>query len=235
MANLRGATTYATLVIAAAGRYNLAPALLAGLVDHESNWNPRAIRQEVAIGDASRGLGQILFRTAQSIGYTGTADGLFDPATNLEYAAKYLAQQIRLAGSVQGGLSAYNGGYNPSRGFGKVATQPLTVVLARSQTTGVPITTRQVKVGEYANQPYVDSVMANARAYAQLPAITAGAGASSAPAPLSAVVSPTPKGAPSPVPMLIGTAPILGAAIGWKGIVGVLGVGALVWLARRFL
>lgn len=44
------------------------------------------------------GLTQINFRTAQSLGYSGDAAGLFDAETNLRYGIKYLAQAYRLAG-----------------------------------------------------------------------------------------------------------------------------------------
>ena len=38
------------------------------------------------------GLTQLNFRTAQSLGYTGEASGLFDAETNLRFGLKYLAQ-----------------------------------------------------------------------------------------------------------------------------------------------
>ncbi|MFC4171800.1 transglycosylase SLT domain-containing protein [Microvirga sp. GCM10011540] len=44
------------------------------------------------------GLTQVNFRTAQSLGYKGSAAGLFDAETNLRYGLKYLAQAYQLAG-----------------------------------------------------------------------------------------------------------------------------------------
>lgn len=240
MANRTKATEYAPLVVAAASRYGLAPALLAGLVDHETGgtWNPRAIRQEVRINDASRGLGQILYRTAQGMGYRGTPDGLFDPATNLDLAARYLDAQIRRAGgNIQGGLSAYNGGWRPADGFGQPSAREYTAVLARYQDgpkAGEPSMTRLVRPGEFANQPYVESIMGRAREFATLAALTPGktaaAAASSAPkpAPLLAVLSPEPKPAP-----VAGKVPEAATVAKWAA--GAVGAGLLYWLARKVL
>jgi soluble lytic murein transglycosylase-like protein len=44
------------------------------------------------------GLTQINVQTAQSLGYSGPATGLFDPETNLRYGLRYLAQAYKLAG-----------------------------------------------------------------------------------------------------------------------------------------
>jgi soluble lytic murein transglycosylase-like protein len=41
---------------------------------------------------------QIKLATARGLGYTGTAEGLRDPDTNLTYAVKYLAGAYRAAG-----------------------------------------------------------------------------------------------------------------------------------------
>lgn len=205
MPNTAKATEYAPLLVAAAVRYGIAPALLAGLVEHESGWNPRARRAEVRLNDASHGLGQLLLATARGMGYAGDAEGLYDPATNLTYTARYLSEQIRRAGSVQGGLSAYNGGYRPNDGFGAPSPRAYTVVLARYQSgprAGQPQRTRAVAVGEFANKDYVDDIMGRARSFATIAALNPRAGATSAaiaakpaatPAPLTTVLAPTAK------------------------------------------
>lgn len=144
-----------------AARHSIPPAIFKGLVTHESAWNVRAFRNEPKIGDASRGLTQVLLRTAQSEGYTGTAEGLFDPATNLEYGARYLARQYRRWQDWPAALAAYNGG--PSAGQRvSVAT---TTVLARDQVTGEPVRTFTAQPGSFRNQPYVDAVTDAARRY----------------------------------------------------------------------
>ncbi len=44
------------------------------------------------------GLMQIKLATARALGYTGDAEGLRDPETNLKYGIKYLAGAYRAAG-----------------------------------------------------------------------------------------------------------------------------------------
>ncbi len=76
------------------------------VVKRESNYNPNAK------GGSALGLMQIKHATARSLGYTGDAAGLLDPATNLRYGVAYLAGAYRTA---QGNLSQayhyYNRGY----------------------------------------------------------------------------------------------------------------------------
>jgi soluble lytic murein transglycosylase-like protein len=55
---------------------------------------------------------QIKLATARSLGYTGTAEGLRDPETNLTYAVKYLAGAYRAAnGDHNRAVAYYAGGY----------------------------------------------------------------------------------------------------------------------------
>lgn len=77
----------------------------------ESSGNPMAFRDEPAIGDASYGLMQLLYRTARNLGYTGEAVGLYDPMINLDLGTKLLAQLRRAYGDdFQAVYSAYNSG-----------------------------------------------------------------------------------------------------------------------------
>ena len=58
------------------------------------------------------GLMQIKLATARSLGYTGTAEGLRDPDTNLTYAVKYLAGAYRAAnGDHNRAVAYYASGY----------------------------------------------------------------------------------------------------------------------------
>jgi soluble lytic murein transglycosylase-like protein len=58
------------------------------------------------------GLMQIKLATARSLGYTGDAEGLRDPDTNLAYGVKYLAGAYRAAGgNLAGAMHFYAGGY----------------------------------------------------------------------------------------------------------------------------
>ncbi|MGH1587058.1 transglycosylase SLT domain-containing protein [Methylobacterium phyllosphaerae] len=76
------------------------------VVKRESNYNPRAK------GGSALGLMQIKHATARSLGYTGDAAGLYDPATNLRYGVAYLAGAYRTAqGNVSQAYQYYNRGY----------------------------------------------------------------------------------------------------------------------------
>jgi soluble lytic murein transglycosylase-like protein len=58
------------------------------------------------------GMMQIKLATARGMGYTGTAQGLLDPDTNLTYAVKYLAGAYRAAGGNESrAVGYYAGGY----------------------------------------------------------------------------------------------------------------------------
>lgn len=76
------------------------------VVKRESNYNPNAK------GGSALGLMQIKHATARSLGYTGDAAGLLDPATNLRYGVAYLAGAYRTAqGNVAQAYHYYNRGY----------------------------------------------------------------------------------------------------------------------------
>lgn len=152
---------------AAADRHGVPYTWVQAVIGQESQFNPSAFRAEPKKGDGSAGLMQILLGTARGLGYTGPLGdsrqltGLFDPATNIEYGTAYLAEQYARAGNFAGAVSAYNGGWNPSIGFGRPATKPVRVCLARDQKTGDCIKWRDVPLGEYANSPHVNAVLAN--------------------------------------------------------------------------
>lgn len=157
---------YDAFVRVASANYGVPVPLIKAVIGQESAFRADAYRVEAKINDASRGLMQILYRTAQGVGYGGPAGdraaltGLFDPATNITYGTAYLAEQIaRAGGDIRGGVSAYNGGWNPSAGFGRpVTTSGIRVCLARDA-TGKCINYRTVPLGEYANQAYVNNVL----------------------------------------------------------------------------
>lgn len=128
-------------------------ALIQAMIATESGFNRQAYRAEPHIGDASRGLMQILLRTARGVGFTGTALALYDPATNIRYGVAFLAQLVRSkGGDLWAAVSAYN------NGNGKRAVSATTVCLARDQQTGACIKTFTAAPGQFLNQPYVDKV-----------------------------------------------------------------------------
>src|ERR1700749_503111 len=80
-------------MIARHAHANLVPeALVHRLVVRKSKYNPELIGHGGTIG-----LMQIKLATAKGVGYSGDADGLRDPETNLTYGVKYLAGAYRAA------------------------------------------------------------------------------------------------------------------------------------------
>lgn len=65
--------------------YEVPATLLHRVVHRESRYNPRAYNKRGYFG-----LMQIKYNTAKSMGYDGSPSGLFDPETNIKFAAKYL-------------------------------------------------------------------------------------------------------------------------------------------------
>jgi Transglycosylase SLT domain len=99
------------LIWQTAGRHGVDPYFVKAVVAAESNFEPKAYRAEPQIGDASYGLMQTLYRTAKDMGYSGPSEGLFDPATSVEYGTKYLAYQLRrYTGKLPYAAAAYNAG-----------------------------------------------------------------------------------------------------------------------------
>jgi soluble lytic murein transglycosylase-like protein len=104
---LAGHAEYDALV-AKHAKANLVPeALVHRVIVRESRYQPDLVGHGGTIG-----LMQIKLPTARSLGYTGTAEGLRDPDTNLTYAVKYLAGAYRAAnGDHNRAVSYYASGY----------------------------------------------------------------------------------------------------------------------------
>lgn len=102
--------SYDAFITASSQRYNIPESWIRAVIAVESSGNPRAFRPEPGISDASYGLMQLLYGTARGLGYAGTPDGLFDPATNIDLGTKYLAQLRNSYGDFKRVLSAYNSG-----------------------------------------------------------------------------------------------------------------------------
>lgn len=83
---------YASLIAKHAAGHGVPLALADAVVRVESRYNAHARN------GPNLGLTQINYRTAQAIGYDGSAAGLYDADTNLHYGIKYLAMAYRLAG-----------------------------------------------------------------------------------------------------------------------------------------
>jgi soluble lytic murein transglycosylase len=102
---------YEALLVEAARREGLDPALLAGIIWQESTFDPRAV--SVA---GARGLMQILPTTGRSLArslgvrYRGEST-LFEPETALRLGARYFRRMLdAFGGRVERALAAYNAG-----------------------------------------------------------------------------------------------------------------------------
>jgi len=109
---LPAGTPYASEITAAAKANGLDPALLAGLIKQESNFNPNA-----GSPAGARGLAQLMPATAAGLGVTN----VLDPVQSINGGAKYLAQQLKtFGGDVAKGLAAYNAGPGAVQRFGGI-------------------------------------------------------------------------------------------------------------------
>lgn len=103
---------YGQFIRESAAKYGVDPNLIFATIMIESGGNPQAIRHEPRLGDASYGLGQLLYGTARGLGYKGTPEGLYDPATNIDLIAKYHRRTLDKYGhlTAQQLTTAYNAG-----------------------------------------------------------------------------------------------------------------------------
>ena len=95
-------------LVATHARANGVPVVLVHrVIVHESRYQPKLVGSGGTIG-----LMQIKLATARGLGYTGTAEGLRDPDTNLTYAVRYLAGAYRAAnGDHRRAMAYYASGY----------------------------------------------------------------------------------------------------------------------------
>ncbi|WP_424627665.1 transglycosylase SLT domain-containing protein [Bradyrhizobium sp. SYSU BS000235] len=97
---------YEQMVASHAAANGLPVELVHRVIMRESRYNPRVVHA------GNYGMMQIKLATARGLGYTGTAQGLLDPETNLTYAVKYLAGAYRAAnGNHDRAVRYYAGGY----------------------------------------------------------------------------------------------------------------------------
>lgn len=89
------------LIDEAARRYGLDPALVAGVIQTESGFNPRA-----QSGAGAKGLMQLMDATARGLGVSDP----FDPVQNVMGGARLLRQLLDRYGDVRLALAAYNAG-----------------------------------------------------------------------------------------------------------------------------
>jgi len=92
---------YSAWVNDAATQNGIPPAILAGLIEAESSWNPTAVNKT----SGATGLGQFLKTTGDEEGVNRT-----DAKSSIYGAAAYLAKRIQQAGSLEGGVKGYGEG-----------------------------------------------------------------------------------------------------------------------------
>lgn len=140
---------YNAQFLAVSQKVGVPVSILKGFAALESAFNPKAYRAEVAISDASYGLMQILNRTAQGEGFKGLPDALYDPYTNIFYGGSFLKKLLMKYPDLSQAVAAYNMGYPR---------------LEKDTTTSIkaiyPASDADRATWTYANQPYVDRVMA---------------------------------------------------------------------------
>lgn len=94
----------------AAKSYGIDPALMLAFAEVESSFNVRAIRYEPKIKTYSVGLFQVLYPTAQSMGFKGSLENLMKPEVNIMFAAKYIKKCANRFSSVPYIACCYNAG-----------------------------------------------------------------------------------------------------------------------------
>jgi soluble lytic murein transglycosylase-like protein len=107
-----GSSEYNPLIEQAAARYGLNPAVLHGLIQQESGFDPGA---QSSAGAA--GLTQLMPGTAASLGVANP----LDPAESIEGGARYLSQLMsEFGGNTEDALAAYNAGPGAVQQYGGI-------------------------------------------------------------------------------------------------------------------
>jgi soluble lytic murein transglycosylase-like protein len=111
-AGTSGESEYESLIDQAAARNGVDPAILHGLIEQESGFNPSATSSAGAAG-----LTQLMPGTASSLGVANP----LDPAESIEGGARYLGQLMgQFGGNAEDALAAYNAGPGAVQQYGGV-------------------------------------------------------------------------------------------------------------------
>lgn len=110
-------------------------AMVDAVMSVESGYDPHAQ------GDAGEvGLMQVLPSTAAMLGVAGTLEGLMNPATNIQYGTRYLADAWRLAnGDICTTVMKYRAGHGETR-FSEKSVSYCVRVREKLRRAGYPVT-----------------------------------------------------------------------------------------------
>lgn len=100
-------TPYSGLIVSSARANGVPPSLLAGLLSHESGFNPQATGVNTApVRSTDRGIAQI-----NNLAYPNVSNAqAYDPSYAIPFAAQKLAAAKKNCGTWSGALQVYNSG-----------------------------------------------------------------------------------------------------------------------------
>ncbi|HEY2477650.1 MAG TPA: lytic transglycosylase domain-containing protein [Solirubrobacterales bacterium] len=113
-----GAVPYQSLIEGACAKYGVEPALLAGLIEQESHFDPT-----VGSPAGAQGLTELMPETAASLGVTDP----HDPAQSIEAGARLLSEKLaEFGGNTELALAAYNAGSGAVQQYNGIPPYPET-------------------------------------------------------------------------------------------------------------
>jgi soluble lytic murein transglycosylase-like protein len=113
-----GAVPYQSLIEESCARYGVDPALLAGLIEQESHFDPT-----VGSPAGAQGLTELMPETAASLGVTDP----HDPAQSIDAGARLLSEKLaEFGGDTELALAAYNAGSGAVQQYNGIPPYPET-------------------------------------------------------------------------------------------------------------
>jgi soluble lytic murein transglycosylase-like protein len=113
-----GAVPYQSLIEESCARYGVDPALLAGLIEQESHFDPT-----VGSPAGAQGLTELMPETAASLGVTDP----HDPAQSIDAGARLLSEKLaEFGGDTELALAAYNAGSGAVQQYDGIPPYPET-------------------------------------------------------------------------------------------------------------
>lgn len=113
-----GSVPYQSLIEEACAKYGVEPALLAGLIEQESHFDPT-----VGSGAGAEGLTELMPETAASLGVTDP----HDPTQSIDAGARLLSEKLsEFGGDTELALAAYNAGSGAVQQYNGIPPYPET-------------------------------------------------------------------------------------------------------------